>query len=235
MRSPTFWLVAALLLSVALCVLHASLHLSWKLRAYASESFVYLANLASPSGLHSWLSIATLALLGWVCLLLGRENKRLATVLAGVFFLLLALDDACEFHEAVGYWLSPFFSSDGIYVWILVLGPVLALVGIFLFWHFWSSVTTRPRRLLVFFGFASMALALIIEAAEADLRQTGIQVRGITLDRYTQVPEEFLEFLGPWLLLVCFLRELRDARSRRRDGGGADGSSPPPAADVPAS
>ena len=178
--------------------------------------------------MHSWLTIAVLALLGWVCVLLGREKRRTATSLAGVFFLLLALDDACEFHEAVGYWLSPYFAQGGMYVWILVLGPILALVGILLFWHFWSSVTTRSRRLLVFFGFACMGLALVIEAAEGGLHESGIAVRGITLERYAQVPEEFLEFLGAWLLLLCFVRELQEARSSGRDRGGVGGSASTP-------
>ena len=55
-----------------------------------------------------------------------------------------------------------------------------------------------------------------------------IAARGITLERYAQVPEEFLEFLGAWLLLLCFVRELQEARSSGRDRGGAGGSASTP-------
>lgn len=233
MRSPTLWLVVALLLSVALCLVHASLHLAWTFRDSAGETVLYLGNLTSPGGLHSWLSVITLAALGWVCLLLGREKRRRPTMFAGVFFLLLALDDAFEFHEAVGRWLSPLFSSGGIYAWVLVLGPLLVLIGILAFWHFWWLVGTGSRRLLIFLGFFSMGLALLIEGIEGDLHRSDMRVRGISLDRYMQVPEEFLEFFGAWLLLLCFVRELQDARASRHGGGGAASGPLPPPADTP--
>ena len=224
MRGTTKWMMAALVASVLLCIFHASLYLTWGLRDHMSELVLYLGDVMSPLGWHSCLTILVTGMLGFSCMRLAAAKQDYVWAWVGGFFLLLALDDLFEVHEAIGVWLWPMFSGSNVYGWVMVIGPLLAIAGVAIFVHFMRSCSDRSQRWKAFGGFACMGLALCLELLEGFLMNSDAQWRGISLDRYTHVPEEFLEFLGVWLLLFCVLRELHELKAAAVAGpGGAGG------------
>jgi len=175
-----------------------------------------LVDLTNPMGLHSWLSVGVVALLGWSCLKLGRATGRRFCYWAGGFFLAMSADDALEGHEALGRLVHPVSEGVHIYAWVLMLGPLLIVAGGVLLLGFWGLFRDFSQRVLLFAGLACLGLALGLEACEGELAASAVQLRGFTLDEYTQVPEEFLELLGPLLLLFLVVQTLQQVRSEER-------------------
>lgn len=150
-------------------------------------------------------TLFTVAMMLWVgvAALRTQQAPRRAWRIFGALFCYLALDDLLSLHEAFGAWVYGWSGEIGIYVWVLTLGPVIALAGAYCAWHLLGSLASqRKRQLAMFAGFAALGLALGCEAAEDRVTASTWQLRGMPLGDWSRWVEETLELFGPILLLA---------------------------------
>lgn len=190
--------------------LHVALHLTWFGPKVVSHEILVITDVRCDYGPNTWLSVLTMLWTGVTALrLAGLRNpdERRGWILVGVLFLYLGLDDALTIHEFINDWARQFVGDEFSFPWIKVLLPIFALVGLlafrFLAKTLWSD---RPRRLEMIGGFACLGAAVGFEIVERWLKDSSWRPRGFPIVDYPVVPEEFLEVLGPALLLLCFMR-----------------------------
>lgn len=146
-------------------------------------------------------SVAVTAAVGITCL--RRRAAPLACWrLLGALFVWLAADDLFGLHEWIGALLHPWVHVGPIYSWVLVLGPLFAAVAGLCVLRIWRGLARGPRHLLAL-GFAMLAGALAIEAAEGPVSGVTWRLRGLPLIDYMQWLEEALELVAPVLLLAA--------------------------------
>ena len=200
--------------SLVLVFLHVALHLVFRFRQYVPEELLDLFAVTDDQGLHSWLTVTVMTLLGFSCFVLVKSGRKMAWVLTGLLFIGLSIDDFCRLHERIGEIAWPLFEeSTSIYAWLFVMGPILVVCGVIVFVQMWKEFPDRRDRVVVLAGFACLATSLVLEVLEGVLLASGITWRGINISRYGQPIEEFLELLGPTLLLSRTLGRLESGAS----------------------
>ncbi|MFY9343922.1 MAG: hypothetical protein WAT39_15635 [Planctomycetota bacterium] len=191
------------LAAIALALADAYVRLTFGGRARNHEApfawFIATAEWTIPT----WFSVAVMAATGLGCLRQQGE-ARTCWRLLGLFCCYLAADDLLAVHERVGEWLHPALGDTGVYSWVIVLGPVFALIGLLCAVRLWRALAAEPaRRRCLLLGFTSLGIAIAIEVAEDRVARTDWQPRGIPLVSYAQGFEETIELLGPVLLFAA--------------------------------
>lgn len=159
---------------------------------------------------HEWtvptcFSVVTMGAIAVACCR-HVEAPRWCWRLLGLLFAYLAIDDLLGLHEMIGGLVHSWFAGVGIYSWVLVMGPVLAALAGACAVRLWPELARQPgRRVWFVLGFAALASALGIEAAENVVGTSAIRLRGLRLIDYAQWLEETLELLGPVFLLAAVL------------------------------
>ena len=116
---------------LAAFLVHVVTGLSWWLSRRLSDEVRGLVDMTSETGLFSWLSVVTWALLAGACLGWAGVQRGWRWKLTGGLFLFLSLDDGCMLHERSGHLLHEATRSSGVYPWLFVLGPVFVVLGLF--------------------------------------------------------------------------------------------------------
>ena len=149
----------------------------------------------------TWLSVVTMSALGIVCYLVWRRAGQRRWLFLGGLFAYLSMDDACTFHERIGWMIEGRIGRGEVYRWVQFYGPVIALAGILAFCTLWRSFAERQQRLVVLLAFACLGLAMGFEVLEKLLQNGEATFRGLHLQVYTIPIEELLELAGPAILL----------------------------------
>lgn len=151
--------------------------------------------------------------------------------LLALFFFYFSLDDALEIHERLHEVLAAFLAKhEGLpgasslaaairrvvasfpsHPWLIFMGPIFALMGLFMFLFLWHAFMERALRwyLLVGLGCYAVALGLdFVEGLEDRQRLIGqlLFLSHATATHLLKSLEEFLELIGTSLLLVGFLK-----------------------------
>lgn len=175
---------------------------------YTGRQFVGRAPLAWFDATDEWtvptlFAVAVTAAVGIVCL--RRRDGTHAWQGFGALFVWLALDDLLSLHEQIGTWLHPWLRGTPIYSWVVVLGPVFAVVAT---WTAYRIQRELPRRhrLWLGAGLALFAAALAFEAGESAAARSALRLRGIPWIDYSQWLEESCELLAPVLVLAAVRR-----------------------------
>ena len=151
----------------------------------------------------SWLSIVVMFVLGLACLAAGRLERRRAWYPIAALFIYLSMDDSTTLHERIGWLLTGANGDSPVYWWVRVLGPILAVLGLFTFAFLWKRYAGNLRsRLTTFAGFGCLGLALLCEILERFFHNSNLRWRGFSIERYTMHLEEFCELVGPVLILI---------------------------------
>lgn len=146
-------------------------------------------------------TVALTLAIGLVCLRRGDGNRTWWRI-TGALFTYLACDDVFMLHERFGALAHPHLSGTGIYACVLTIGPLFVLLGTACAVFLLRALRNLPgHRRLLWFGFASLGTALVLEALAGGAERSAMRLRGIPLLCYTQWLEEALEILGPLLLL----------------------------------
>lgn len=207
-----------LVLGVVLALAHVWVALTWRGRHTTPHEIVPVLTMNSEQGILTWLTVSLTFAVGVSAFALGTLERRGAWFAVGALFLFLSADDHAMLHERVG-WLAPSsIRSTGVYAWILVLGPVFAVLGLLCLRWLWRAFSGDPRgRRRVCTAFACMALALLLELVEKALADSGLRLRGFTADRFTIPLEELLELSAPTLLFATFGARLEHGLATQRD------------------
>lgn len=191
-------LIAALL-AAGFGLIHVLLYFGWSIRKAAGPVVRDWFSLTRDYSLPSWFGFACQGMAAWTCWRWGRRGGRGGLVCA-VLFLTLLMDDSTMFHERVGGWLADSVANTRVYAWVMVMGPLLAVLGLWAGLRLVAGMPTRGGRWLVLLGFACLGTALLLEASELAIDSSGVRLRGLPLRIYQQWTEEMLEFAGPILV-----------------------------------
>ena len=206
------WLVPRLQgFARGLALLLYAAHAITILLAFATESAApfdkWLWDMGQEYNIHSLLSSAQLALIGFValfCAWLARARPtvfRIYMLAIGLIFLFLAYDEYAVIHENIQHWER----------YYLMLGMAVALATM--------AVAARvPRRQRLWHacflvGVAMSAVGIVFHDMPRQIceGQSALPLRGCLL---TYNYEEPLELLGIWLALLAMLGMLSDIRPR---------------------
>lgn len=191
--------------ALGLALANAAGRWSYRVASSVSADVRDIFDMSLETSLATWLSITVFLLLGGCCFGLGRLRRRSAFYAGGVLFVYLSADDGAMLHERLGRVLHPYFDTGPVFVWVVVLAPLFVVAGLLVVVLFWEAAGAgRGHRRLLVAGSIAMAAALGIEAMEGVVVDAEIRWRGLPLERYTGVLEEFLELLGPILWLRVF-------------------------------
>lgn len=196
-----------------------------------------LANIAREDGLATWF-MATQTLFASLVLFLTfalhrsagtRKRIVIGWLVLALFFLFMAADDASQIHERLGTAFETAVEAENgapatglgrvmelfpSYAWQLVVMPIFAIMGLFMFNFLWDELRdTRARiKLVVALGCFLTAIALdFIEGLEPDHAfniYTYVKEHTFLsedfVDHFSKSLEEFLEMFGMTLLLSTF-------------------------------
>lgn len=196
-----------------------------------------LANIAREDGLATWFMATQTLFASLVVFLIfvlhrsagTRKRVVIAWLIVALFFLFMAADDASQIHERLGTAFETAVEADdgapaGIlgramdafpsYAWQLILMPVFAAFGLFLFNFLWDEFKdTRARiKLVTALGCFLIAIAIdFIEGLEPDHAfnlytyiKEHTSLSDDFVDHFAKSLEEFLEMFGMTLLLSAF-------------------------------
>lgn len=185
----------------------------WRVRALLPEQLRPILQVSHDQSLHSWLTILATSLAGVTAILAGAVERALPFKALGTLLLALSADDFVLGHERLGEVLYPLFGErTSVYGWVIVSGPVLAVAGIAVFLSVARRLEDPADRRRYLAGFAALGAALGLEALEGPIDGLGITWRGYNLSAHSQLVEEFLELLGPVLMLDVVSRRLFSRR-----------------------
>ncbi len=190
-----------LTLGVILSVLHVLQACTWRFREIIPKAVRPLLIVFQEESVMTWLSVLTMSALGIVCFLVWHRTGERRWILLGGLFAYLSMDDACTFHERIGWMIEARIGRGEVYRWIQFYGPVIGLAGIWAFWTLWRLFSGIRKRQVVLLAFACLGLAMGLEVLEKLLRNADMTFRGLHLQVYTIPIEELLELTGPALLL----------------------------------
>jgi hypothetical protein len=197
-------------LAVFFAGLHVVLHLTWFGPKLVSYDVLVFTDVRCDYGPNTWLSVLAMLWTGVAALQLKNlrpPSERRGWTLVGVLFLYLGTDDALTIHEMINDWARQFVGDELSFPWIKVLLPIFAIVGLLAFRFLAKALwNDRPRLIEMVGGFACLGAAVGFEIVERWLNDSSWRPRGFPIVDYPVVPEEFLEAIGPALLLMCFLR-----------------------------
>lgn len=173
------------------------------------SSLVRLFSLDQEANVPTWFASATLLLAGALALCLGRAagpRERRRWTLVGVLLLMMSLDEAAVMHEMMIKPLRRLFDTPDIlhYPWVVPAGIVAVAVALYLLPFVWR-LPPPVRWRIILGGALFVSGALLVEAVSGWIEE----VRGRDrLYHMTVVLEESLEFLGVFLVVSAFLRQL---------------------------
>jgi hypothetical protein len=186
-----------------------------------------LWNCAREGSIPSWFSSTLLVLTGAtlfaVYVLAKRRGAKRPTrwgwFCIATFFVFMGVDDAAEIHERIGTWLGSLFREDTsghpalirrimelpAYSWQIFLGPLFAIMGIFMLVFLWNHFGRHGLRRYLLLGLGCYAAAIGFDALE---RIEGVfesvgdawDWRTYTVRHNSKVVEELLEMFGT----ACF-------------------------------
>lgn len=197
-----------------------------------------LSNIAREDGLATWF-MATQTLFASLVLFLifvlnrsagTRKRIVIAWLVLALFFLFMAADDASQIHERLGTafetavgaqdaapptgFLGRVMDAFPSYAWQLILMPIFAAFGLFMFNFLWDELKdTRARiKLVVALGCFLTAIALdFIEGMEPDHAfnvytyiKEHTSLSNDFVDHFSKSLEEFLEMFAMTLMLSTF-------------------------------
>ncbi len=182
------------------------------------EQLLALLNPHTETSLWTWATVSVLLLVGITSLGLFRAQQRRGWLLPGLLFVYLSADDSAMIHERVGIIMYPFFGETPMYVWLLAVGPLLVLFGSSTLLFLLRTLRDRLQACRdVILGFGAMAAALAIEAAEGYIVRESLMWGTVPLVVFTVMVEEWLELVGPLLVLRAVAGELElELRGLRR-------------------
>ncbi len=194
------WVFAAGLL---LTIVSAVLRLTWRFDDLFPAALRPLFIVNQEFSILSWLSITVVSVLGLSCLAAARLDRRRGWYPIALLFLYLSMDDFTTLHERIGWLLTGANGDSTVYWWIRVMGPILAIIGLFTFAFLFRRFRgDRRAQLTTLLGFGMLALALMCEIPERFFSESSFRLRGFKITRYTVHLEEFCELIGPVLILV---------------------------------
>lgn len=194
---------AVLIAGLLLTLVSASLQLSWSIKPAVPKPLQDLLIVNRDISILSWLTLTVMFVLGLSCLAAARLDRRPGWLPIGALFLFLSMDDCTTLHERLGWLLESAKGDSPVYWWLRVLGPILAVLGLFTFGYLWRRFADDLRaRVTTLAGFGCLALALGCELVERRLAHSPWRLRGFPLARYTVHVEELLELVGPMLILI---------------------------------
>jgi hypothetical protein len=213
------------LIGVELLLVAAFLLAYWAGHPY--EAVTRLINLDTEANLPTWFSSVQLFAAGLTAAAIGfsgrsKSGTRLDAdtwiwLTAAATFLFLSLDEAAQFHEALGGILSQRMSASGLQhgFWIVVFLPAgLVALGV----EIWLLPRLFPESIQARTCFV-LGCLLIIVAAGLEIVSYGLKRSLYSASYVVEVSvEEFSEMLGGTLVLHAFLLRLDEGWSGEVDG-----------------
>lgn len=183
-----------------------------------------LFNTTREDALASWFAVTQtvfVALSAWLICAINRYHgisglRRFGWLLVALFFTYMAIDDGAAVHERLG---SAFKQREGgsvgfvSYPWQMLLAPLFAAMGVFLFVFLWFELPRTVDRARVFGALTCFAIAVSMDFVEgmddgyAWLVET-FDWDNSTIRHFSKSVEEFIEMLGMTLFLVTFLAQI---------------------------
>lgn len=198
-------------------------------------------NIAREDGIGTWVAVVQafmIALVLWSAgLLAGARGdplrERVGWSFLALCFVFLSLDDAAQIHERLGSVFRRFALGSTTetsvarkildfypsYSWQIVVGPVFALVGLFIVRFLWGRFRGGQRRYLLLW-LVCWVLAIGLDFVEGlkgvhTWIVSALDARAAnTVWHFSRSLEEFLEMLGATLLLIGLLRHVQSAVER---------------------
>ena len=201
-----------------------------------------LANITRELGLASWFqTIQTfmVALTLWLILLVCKKDTQLAKSATGwrilvFFFLYMAIDDGTQIHERLGdvfrdlfkvetgqeaiSWGSKLLEFFPSWPWQIIILPMLAGFGIFMFLFLWHQIKTATARKMLVLAVSFFIMAVCLDFIEGLPKEHGLNLyiwimnqfdlSFYTVSHFGKSFEEFLEMLGMSLLWYIFVVHL---------------------------
>jgi len=194
-------------------------------------------SLASLLGTIQTLMVGlTLWLIFFVLRHLQAPRRRLiGWLLLAVFFTYMAVDDGALIHERLGTaakeifvtapsaqastgWITRLLDVFPSYTWQVVLVPLFAIFGLFVFFFLRSELKRKDLRALVFIGLLCLIVAVGLDFFEglSIPHSWNIQARmadayGLdiyAIQHFSKSLEEFIEMVGMTLFWVAFIKFL---------------------------
>jgi hypothetical protein len=201
-------------------------------RLIGNRAIGRLFNITREDSIPNWfasMQFFLIALVLWIIFLRVREldgakwRARGWAFLAGIF-LFLSVDDGSKLHERIGTWFrASTEASDSFaavlmdahpsYSWHVAMGPIFALLGVYVLLFTWRALQSPFLRKLFLAGLACLALGQAMDVLEGidevvEYLSRFFSVSDYTVRHFSKSAEEFLEMFGQTLLLVTFLRHL---------------------------
>lgn len=134
----------------------------------------------------------------------SKEEFSLRWFGLAAIFLFLAVDESCEIHERINYWLRLMFQTTGLLysAWILPYG-IFVVAFVLYYWRFLFRLPSRTRSLFIVAGGVYVTGALILEALGerfSELRMEDTLAFGVSV-----IVEEVLEMVGVIVLIYAVL------------------------------
>lgn len=200
-----------LLVSLVASVLNA-----WVPDVFGVGSLYVFTSLDEESNLPTLFSGGMLLLCGLLGSLIARvsvasgaiHSRRVYWSAISLILWLMAADEFLQIHERVGQFLGRNLEVEGVYAWVLLGIPLVALAGV-AFFRFIVSLPRAVRTALLLSSLLYTGGAVGLEVLEAwNFLSTGERrgLRGILLTN----GQEVLELLGIVVLLKALLLYIRD-------------------------
>ena len=208
---------------ILLTLVSAVIRLTWRYQYSIPKPVRELLVVNKEISILSWLSISVMFVLGLTCIVAGRLERRRGWYPIAALFIFLSMDDSTTLHERIGWLLTSANGDSPVYWWVRVLGPILAVLGLFTFVFLWKRYADNLRsRLTTLAGFGCLGLALLCEIPERFFHDSNLSWRGFSIERYTMHLEELCELVGPVLILIPIgvlvetlaVASIRDANER---------------------
>ena len=188
-------------MAIAFTVVHCLFQLTWTIQRSTSMAVKQWFDLRHDYSLPSWFGFCCFGAAGLACVRWGWRARATGPLLPGALFLVLMVDDLLMLHERLGGLATDALRGAGMYAWVIVIGVPLCVAGLLAWRSCWRALADdRLGRLRLLLGFAALGGSMVIEAFEQRIGRSGIQWRQFELLLYTQVVEEFCEFVGPILI-----------------------------------
>lgn len=192
---------AALAVAIAFTVIHCLFQLTWTIQRRTPMAVKQWFDLRHDYSLPSWFGFCCFGAAGLLCARWGWCARATGPLLTGALFVFLMVDDLLMLHERLGGLAADALRGTGMYAWVIVIGVPLGAAGLLAWRSCWRALAgDRVGQLRLLLGFAALGGSMGIEAFEQRIGRSGLQWRQFDLLLYTQVVEEFLEFVGPILV-----------------------------------
>ena len=183
-------------------------------------------NIAREDSLSNFISSVQELIVGSIVWCIFANRRTWGWAITACLFTYIGLDDGASIHERVGTAFKMVMVGEGdqrlgfysSYPWQVVFLPIFGSMGLVMIHTVWKEVKDQTAWIRFVIAFACYVAAVGLDFVEGKANQhseisTWLSQHWFTINDYSvrhfsKVIEEFLEFYGTSMFLLCFLQHL---------------------------